>query len=108
VGGDVLVVLVHVVDDEVHQHADAAAVGGDDQLLEGGVAADARVDLAGAHRPVAVVGGDAVIAVVVDAVGVADHRRQPQGAHAEPVEGPVLDGGGDAGQVAAVEVGGRL
>ena len=70
VRGEVLVLLVHVVDHEVHEHADAVGVRLGDHRLQRGLAAEARIDLARLDRPVAVVAGD-----LVDAVGGRGTRR---------------------------------
>ncbi len=103
--GVVLVLLVDVIDHEVHQHANAALVSGGDERVEVGLAAEPRIDRARLDRPVAVERGDAVTVLVLDARRVLDERRQPQCAHAERVERAVLDRRGDAAQIAALEFG---
>ena len=67
-------------------------MGGLDQAVQGLVAADAAIDLAGADRPVAVVGGDVdgAALVFVGVCGLGVKRRQPQRADAHAVKVAVL------------------
>ena len=91
--GHVLVLLVHVVDDVVLQDANAVLVGLLDEREERVFTAEARVDLAGLGRPVAVVPGDLVHAVAREEglLRVGLERREPDGPHAELVQQPLVD-----------------
>ena len=60
---DVLVVVVDLVVDQVEEHAEPALVGLGHERAERGVAAEARLDRARLHRPVAVVRAEDLVAV---------------------------------------------
>ena len=107
---EVGVLLVHVVDHKVHEHADAVFVGRLHHGPQGLVAAQAWIYLARLDGPVAVVARDRVDPVGADVavVRVGVPGREPQGLHPQGVEVAGLDGLSDALQIAAEEVAGPL